>query len=64
MSIVNNMLAFCEFHSMEVEHSSNSGKFISQNSVLNDKKENCVEQNFSLANFLNSFASSQVMKTV
>lgn len=63
VSIVNNILAFCEFYSMENEHVANSGEFISQIQYLM-KKLGCVKQDFFLRNSLNSFGSLQVMKTV
>lgn len=63
VSIVHNILAFCEFYSMENEHAASSGEF-SRIQYLMKKKIDYVEQNFFLGNSLNSFDSLQVMKTV
>ena len=48
MNIVKNILAFGEFYSMENDHSVNLGKFIGQNSVLNEKIKTFIEQSFIL----------------
>lgn len=48
MNIVENILAFGEFYSMENDHSVNLGKFIGQNSVLNEKIETFIKQSFIL----------------
>lgn len=41
VSIVDNVLAFCCFYSLESEHSTNSEKLISQSSILNEKNRLC-----------------------
>lgn len=48
MNIVENILAFGKFCSMENDHSVNSGKFIGQNSVINEKIETFIKQSFIL----------------
>ena len=48
MNIVKNILAFGEFYSMENDHSVNLGKFIGQNSVLNEKIKTFIKQSFIL----------------
>lgn len=47
MNIVKNILTFSEFYSMENDHSANSGKFMGQNSVLNEKID-FIKQSFML----------------
>ena len=47
MNIVKNILAFSELYSMENDHSANSGKFMGQNSVLNEKID-FIKQSFML----------------
>lgn len=48
VNIVENILAFGKFCSMENDHSVNSGKFIGQNSVINEKIETFIKQSFIL----------------
>lgn len=63
MSIVNNILAFCGFIPWRMNIHP-----IQENSLARIQclmmKIDCVEQNFFLGNFLNSFDFLQVMKTV